>query len=522
MEVPRKQKTNIMNKPYLSDNNSDQQLNKTLENNPRVVHERQLLQRNKQNVMLDKKLSIEVHDEKKQNENKENEKEPLDDYEKVEKTQTSTKDPTYKCRFCEFESDEKKATTAHVQMVHEGKKQVIKKHDAIKPKMSYDDLIVEALNNSSNGMLEVSDIYNAISTKYPYYKLESKSWQNCIRHNLSLSNLFVKERKYWKLDKTKLKKNCRATIPALLSEKEREKEYKQNEIDVIPSNPFSEISKYEKIREKWTVSERKIFKNKMKEYLNPTKCPKKSCKCPKKSCYNNTLLDKHLGSKNRPTFDSEFLEGLEQKSVKNCVEFYYLSLPSYYNLEKKYCLCRGPSEKDMIGCNFCSNWFHRSCLKLTIEEFDKEQKIDPWKCPQCPCFSVRLRDFKNFINYYCVPCNEYFASKKLKKYHEETNHKEKNQDKNSACKLSNENREKTIFKCGICNKEFNERTLFQEHRMTVHENYDCSVCGKYFSDKEKQMKHFALKHRGLCNFCKESFPQAHKMQIHIASDHPGN
>ena len=190
-----KQKTIIMNKTYLSDNNSDEQLNKILQNNIKVVHERQLLERIKQNVMLDKKLSIEVHDEKKQNERIK--EEPLNDYEKVKETQTFSGDQKFKCRLCEFESDDKKATTTHVQMVHEGKK-----HDAIKPKMSYDDLIAEAINNSSNGMLPLSDIYNAISTKYPYYKLESKSWQNCIRHNLSLSNIFVKEgnTKYWKLD----------------------------------------------------------------------------------------------------------------------------------------------------------------------------------------------------------------------------------------------------------------------------------------------------------------------------------
>ena len=181
-----KQKTIIMNEPYLSGKNSDEQLNITLENNLRVVHERQLLERIKQNVMLDKKISIEVHDEKKQNQKVK--KEPLNDYEKVEETQTSSGDQKFKCGFCEFKSDNKKATSTHFQMVHEWKKQ-----EAIKPKMSYDDLIVEALNNSSNGMLEVSDIYNAISTKYPYYKLESKSWQNCIRHNLSLSNIFVKE-----------------------------------------------------------------------------------------------------------------------------------------------------------------------------------------------------------------------------------------------------------------------------------------------------------------------------------------
>ena len=619
-----------------------------------------------------------VHDEKKQNEKIKDE--PSNDYEKVKETQTSSKDQKFKCRLCEFESDDKKATTTHVQLVHEGKK-----HDAIKPRMSNDDLIAEAINNSSNGMLEVSDIYNAISTKYPYYKIESKYWQNCIRHNLSLSNLFVKEgntkggnwkldekefiefkkarelkhtnrlkhqisghiggkvldqsnkktvreeknvykctfcdqtfdttsngfafelkkhlkwehkdqiawvhekekslrrrltnvwgtcqnepqitgsneeitstnakqtlkmvherkkhdaikpkrsykkliaealisssngmllsdiykaistkypfykldpickkdfmdskcwqncirynlflsdifkkeSKYWKLDEKKfiefkkarrLKKNCRAIIPALLSDKEGEKEYKQKKIDMILPNPFpDEVNEYEKIRETWTVSEKNIFKNKMKIFLNPTKCPQKSCECPKKSC-NDTLLDKHLGSKKRPKFDSEFLKTLEQKSVKNCIQFYYLTLPSLYNLEKRYCLCRGPAMKDMIGCSFCLNWFHQSCLKLSDEKFEKAKKMEPWKCPYCPyfCKSVRLKKFENFINYHCVPCKEYFASKKLKKYHEEKNHKEKNhkeknQEKNSACKL--------------CNKIFDQPDLLQRHIANVH------------------------------------------------------
>ena len=41
-----------------------------------------------------------------------------------------------------------------------------------KPKMSYAKLIAEALNNSSNGELNLLDIYKAISTKYPYYSME--------------------------------------------------------------------------------------------------------------------------------------------------------------------------------------------------------------------------------------------------------------------------------------------------------------------------------------------------------------
>ena len=68
-----------------------------------------------------------------------------------------------------------------------------------RPKMSYCQLISEALINSSNGMLVLSDIYEAISSKYPYFKITTKSWQNSIRHNLSLDKSFTKEEKIEKI-----------------------------------------------------------------------------------------------------------------------------------------------------------------------------------------------------------------------------------------------------------------------------------------------------------------------------------
>ena len=77
-----------------------------------------------------------------------------------------------------------------------------------KPRMSWYKLIIEALNNSSNGMLLVSDIYKAISAKHPYYKMETKYWQRSIPTYLSKCKIFVKEgdTKYWKLDQQELKK----------------------------------------------------------------------------------------------------------------------------------------------------------------------------------------------------------------------------------------------------------------------------------------------------------------------------
>lgn len=41
-------------------------------------------------------------------------------------------------------------------------------------------------------MLTLSEIYAYINQKYPYYRMETKSWQNAIRHNLTLNPAFKK------------------------------------------------------------------------------------------------------------------------------------------------------------------------------------------------------------------------------------------------------------------------------------------------------------------------------------------
>ena len=61
-----------------------------------------------------------------------------------------------------------------------------------KPKLTYAQLIAEALSNASEGRLLLSDIYKAISSSHPYYKLENTNWQNCIRHQLSINESFAK------------------------------------------------------------------------------------------------------------------------------------------------------------------------------------------------------------------------------------------------------------------------------------------------------------------------------------------
>jgi len=64
-----------------------------------------------------------------------------------------------------------------------------------KPKMSYAQLIAEALLTGTERMLTLNDIYIAINKQHPYYSLDAASgrnWQNAIRHNLTLNKAFIK------------------------------------------------------------------------------------------------------------------------------------------------------------------------------------------------------------------------------------------------------------------------------------------------------------------------------------------
>lgn len=58
--------------------------------------------------------------------------------------------------------------------------------------VSYAGLIGQAILSSSDGRLSLAEIYNWISTVYPFYERGDRGWQNSIRHNLSLNKSFVK------------------------------------------------------------------------------------------------------------------------------------------------------------------------------------------------------------------------------------------------------------------------------------------------------------------------------------------
>ncbi|KAI5181512.1 forkhead box protein J1 [Nematocida sp. AWRm80] len=82
-----------------------------------------------------------------------------------------------------------------------------------KPPYSYAILIRKALSESSDGQLSLSGIYKWIKDKYSYYRTADSSWQNSIRHNLSLNKSFQKVKRpvgkpgkggYWRLSQDEL------------------------------------------------------------------------------------------------------------------------------------------------------------------------------------------------------------------------------------------------------------------------------------------------------------------------------
>ncbi|XP_001637165.2 forkhead box protein D3-B [Nematostella vectensis] len=91
------------------------------------------------------------------------------------------------------------------------KKQSRRQQSRGKPPYSYIALICMAITSSPQRQLTLSEIYDFISQRFPFYQTCSIKWKNSIRHNLTLNDCFIKlprepnrpgKGNYWTIDPT--------------------------------------------------------------------------------------------------------------------------------------------------------------------------------------------------------------------------------------------------------------------------------------------------------------------------------
>ncbi|XP_057324120.1 fork head domain-containing protein FD4-like [Microplitis mediator] len=61
-----------------------------------------------------------------------------------------------------------------------------------KPPYSYISLTAMAIWSSKEKMLPLAEIYRFIADRFPYYRRDTRRWQNSLRHNLSFNDCFIK------------------------------------------------------------------------------------------------------------------------------------------------------------------------------------------------------------------------------------------------------------------------------------------------------------------------------------------
>ncbi|TRY57051.1 hypothetical protein DNTS_023952 [Danionella cerebrum] len=80
-----------------------------------------------------------------------------------------------------------------------------------KPPYSYIALIVMAIQNAPTKRLTLSEIYQFLQARFPFFRGSYQGWKNSVRHNLSLNECFIKLPKglgrpgkghYWTIDPT--------------------------------------------------------------------------------------------------------------------------------------------------------------------------------------------------------------------------------------------------------------------------------------------------------------------------------
>ena len=394
-----------------------------------------------------------------------------------------------------------------------------------KPPYSYSQLILQAISQSPENQITLSNIYTYINQNYPCYKLSDRGWQNSIRHTLSVNSNFIKVPKpgpghggFWTID------------PAF--EQIDEKSYDDNETLLTHEDHIEDYKDH--IEDNQTGDEMNFpIENDCteKDYL------KLKCKTCGKTFKTVTSLKKHI---------FEIHEYPRDHICQTCGK----SFPREGSLNQHvYTVHEG--HKD-YGCDSCQKLFaHKTHFNKHIQTFHEGVKTEQVKsdcdlCGKSYHSSYALKHHKRRVHEgirnICKECGKEFTEEfamrnHILKIHEGGKSRVCNQcgitiNKNSMRKhiqIVHEGNKDLKFKCDLCGKLYSNNSKLVKHKRFVHEgkkDYTCEECGKSFGQPVVLRKHIRRIHEGhkdhKCEYCGKAFYDIHTLNAHIKNLHSEN
>ena len=202
---------------------------------------------------------------------------------------------------------------------------------------------------------------------------------------------------------------------------------------------------------------------------------------------------------------------------------------------KLHCICRKPDTGivPMIRCNFCSEWYHPSCIgfEISSKRLRSATSVE-FKCLQCDGedYKLEIKDPSPIIKGYgkrsikrdhqCTICDGSFPR---------------------GCDLMRHIRNKHNgypFPCpkAGCRKKFKYKIEFQQHIRSVHQvhpktssingkrKYQCKTCGKKLKTKWNLRQHELVHEQERpfpCDVCGKRFVNGRRLQHHPCKGQDG-